>query len=230
MKTHGRLQASVTVETALILPIVFGVMFAVLFLILVMFQNTVQVAVLDNDALQGANIATNPYVARQSAGYIALPVHDSFGFIGSGSNYLYKDGLSVYNLNLKADTVIMDQVISAIRDNLNNELQGFYILKQDVNTDITGISKGSVIVGGLMDTPANPILGAPGGSGAGVFGSPDRIKASGTAPVIDPSQFIRETDSKCAILTAYNTIWDSRMNQFLSEYLAGLFIKGTFES
>ena len=55
MKTHGKLKASITVETAFVLPIVLGALYAVLVIVFNMFQSASQLAVLNMNALYGVN-------------------------------------------------------------------------------------------------------------------------------------------------------------------------------
>jgi len=168
MKTHGEPKASITVETALVLPIILGAVFAVLFLIVVMFQNTVQLSLLNMYALRGANNFTT------------------------------------------ADKLLNDINTNKIA----------FLAQGSSSGDIYPNISSSFIISSHMKMPYNNFLGSLGQGGS--------ITSDGVAPIIRPSQYIRETDSKSAILTAYAdpTIWDNRMNQFMSRYLTYLFSKG----
>jgi len=82
--------------------------------------------------------------------------------------------------------------------------------------------------------PSGPTVGAAdiwlanSSSPFSIFGAGSKVSMSSTAPVIKPGQYIRETDSKCAFLTAYlTTAGDVPLSQFISTYLSDLFTKGT---
>jgi len=223
MKTHGKLKASITIETALILPIILGVVFTVLFLVVVMFQNTVLMALMDMDAARGVNLATDTYLYQDSfmTDWL-LPSHDKFGYItGNSINAVSKNGLYIYNLTQNQPGILN---LAATQMAMGDYDINFQLLKQNnlMDADVSLNTGGSVISGAKILSPHNAL--------SGVFGGAGSIKVYGVASRIDPSQYIRETDSKCAILKAYTTVWDSRMNDFLSNYLADLFTKGTFSS
>jgi len=222
MKTHGKLKASITVETALVLPIVLGAVFAVLFLVLVMYQNSVQLSLLNRNALQGANLAADAYTREDLSGNLIIAAtRNQYGYITDPAHNYYKDYESIYSLvNIKSESPsILNSINNSIYFKTNSDLTNSHILEQSADADVSLDSGGSVIVKGNMKMPNIALFGA--------LGTGASVGASGVASVINPSQYIRETDSKCALLAAYTTIWDGGMDQFLSDYLTELFKKGT---
>jgi len=213
MKTHGRLKASITVETALVLPIVFGGMFAVLFFVYIMFQSTVTTAIVDADALRSVNYS-DPDNIRDGSGN---PLSISF-----------LDGKSLYNINRDTQSqgnfyrmYNVLQMASMIIKNLKMIHPGgpMYPPYDDPQNG------GSAYVEDLYTPSQASLIGRLQGS--------NEIKTVGTAPLIYPSRYIRETDSKSALFTAYITIsdetWTPQLFQFVSAYLATLFTEGTIE-
>ena len=145
MNTHGKLKASITVETAFVLPIVFGALFAVLVIVLNMFQNAAQLAILNMNALYGANLL-------QEAPNTDFEVQ--------------------------------------IKTNTQSNLDLIQMLKLDADSVTVDFS--SVIIRGKMTTPDASVIGIP----------KQVLQTSGIAAIVNPSQYIRETDGKCAILSA----------------------------
>ena len=217
MKTHGKLKASITVETALVLPIVFAAMFAVLFLVLLMFQNTIQTAILNMDALHGVNFLTGPYAYVDSGNVYVKGIRDKNGYIIKPSDNISKNSLSIYNLY--GDRYVNEKRRSLIEENVDSDLNkvGFLTLnRESISTEMIS----SVMIRANLTSNQNAILGRD-----------FNIQTSGIASKINPSRYIRETDSKCAILTTRltkPTEWGSGLETFLAEYLADLFTKGTF--
>ncbi|MDR2648897.1 MAG: pilus assembly protein [Clostridiales bacterium] len=192
MKTYGGLKASITVETALVLPIVFSAMFAVLFIVLVMYQSAAQLAVMNLNAQHIANDLSE--TAKDKAG-----VYD----LQNNPVYVRKKFINDNNL----------------LDSVNEVLDRIHILK--LTADSLSADLGvSVIIRGKLT--ASTFFGI----------NAVTVNSRGIASIINPSQYIRETDGKCAILTTRlaNTdfIWDDDLKIFLSAYTADLFTKGTF--
>ncbi|MDR1558176.1 MAG: hypothetical protein LBS84_00510 [Clostridiales bacterium] len=195
MKTHGGLKASITVETALALPIVFSAMFAVLFIVLVMYQSSIQLTVMN---LNAENIAGD--------------IADIKEYTDSSVIYDLRDNTVYGRVNYISDNHLLDSV--------NEVLERINIFK--LSADSISVDLGtSVMIRGELTTETFLDINAL------------TVNSSGIASVINPSQYIRETDGKCAILTARTTdspnfVWDNELDTFLSAYIADLFTKGTF--
>jgi hypothetical protein len=234
MKTHGGLKASITVETALVLPIVFGAMFAVLFLVLIMYQNTAQLALMNMNAQYAANYGPGAFTGYAgSSAQLNLP-RDKYGFI-TKKEYLIKNGGDIYNLHYSSgygdpNVLLSDRILTDTRAGLNV----ISLFKAEVHS--AGMKLGtSIIIRGKLILNKIPFVPLPADAA--------EINTSGIASYINPSQYIRETDGKCAALAARTTdtsadpalnppdfVWDSQLDAFLSVYLAELFTEGTFNS
>ena len=151
MKIHGKYKASITVETAFVLPVVLGALFVVLVIVLNMFQNATQLAVLNMNALYGANLLRDTHI-----------------------------------------TDLEQKIITNTQSNLDI----IQILKLDAESVATDSS--SLIIRGKMTT-----------LDASAIGIPKQVwQTSGIASIINPSQYIRETDGKYATLIAGTAVWD----------------------
>ena len=238
MKSYGKLKASYTVETALVLPIVFGILFALLLLILIMFQTASQLAIMNMYALYGTNHVTGPYAYMEfsrdsntgdyltdAAGnrisyFLVKGLRDKNGYIINPSDNVLKNGITIYNILSEVRVRDLIGFEYEIKASVQNSLNIIQMLKLSADSVTTEFGASVMIRGKLLSQSS--LLGHN-ASGA-------TIQTSGVASIISPSKYIRETDSKCAMLTARTTVWDDHLDWFLSVYLADLFTKGTFNA
>jgi len=222
MHAHGKLKASYTVEMALVLPIVFGIMFAVLFLILIMFQSAAQLAIINMYALYGTNYVTGPYsyIEDGAADPLIKGRRDKYGYIIEPLDNILKNGLSIYNIynDIYVGNYIENTLEPELKTAVQNNLKIIQILRLEADS-VTTKHGASVMIRGRMTARSRLLSQTANGAS---------IQTSGVASIISPSKYIRETDSKSAILTAWTTNWDDQLDEFLSVYLADLFTKGTF--
>jgi len=225
MKLHGKLKASITVETALVLPIVLFAMFAVLFITFVFLQDTITEAVLNMTALRWTNVFYANQGPRSKDGYLT-------------GDITAESGLNEYNIKGFPGTYgVMPANIAIWKftDDVSNTLSKVHILstnKFDYTMDCYPRVEADIYNYADPYAPSGPFVALVDGwltnnsSPFRLLGN-NTIYISGTSPVIKPGQYIRETDSKCAVLTASITVWNDPLNQFISSYLADLFTKGT---
>jgi len=221
MNIQGKLKASVTVETAMVLPIVLAFMFALLFLILVMYQNAIQLAVMNMNAQYGVNYYTKAFrdVNPATLNFTLKNMRDRFGYLITPDD-LSMNCYKIYDINNWRDLKPYAEadIVTKAQEGLNQ----VKMLDLQANSSTIGLGS-SVIIRGKVKGKINVFFTT----------IEPEIGAVGTAAIINPFRYIRQTDSYSAILTAYTTpdatnVHFADFNDFFAKYLTELFRKGTF--
>ena len=223
MTKHNKFKASLTVEAALVFPIVFFSLIGVLLIIVIMFQNTIQMTILNARALSAAN-SYSGFFYRDDHGFLV----DEYGDEVS-PNSLRRTARSIFNLNNPEDVRnridINDTILNKAQGNL--DAADVLVFEREAFAVTTEYGN-SVIIRARLTSFQNRLVGLEGDSFS--------VLQTAVAPVINPSQYIRQTDAMSALLYMRTSAsYDRHRNHqhlslsiFLQEFYHDLFTRGTF--
>jgi len=223
MTKHNKLKASLTVEAAFVLPFVFLNLIGVLVLIVIMFQNTIQMSILNARALSAAN-SYSGFFYRNDRGFLVDEHGDDIHPYD-----LLRTARSIYNLDNPDDTRNLDNMNERIQIAAQGNLDTAEVLVFDREAFAVTTEYGnSVIIRARLTTFQNRLIGLDGDSFS--------LFQTAIAPVINPSQYIRQTDAVTAMLAVrtsayYEVYWghpNMSLRNFLEDFYLDLFEIGTY--
>jgi len=233
MTKHHKLKASLTIETAMVLPIIFFTMVGILIMIVLMFQSTIQMTILNARALSAANSFSRMYLEPGHSTVRGLRNDHGFLVDEHGSSVspdlLRRSARSIYNLNNHEDVRNLINMNDVIKSQAQGNLDTAEVLAFDREAFAVTTEYGnSVIIRARLTTFRNRLLGFEGDSYS--------LLQTAVAPFINPSQYIRQTDAKSALLAVrtsvyYENYWtrlDMSLEYFLADFYRDLFTRGTF--
>ena len=231
MTKHYKLKASLTVESAMVLPIIFFIMIGILIMIVLMFQSTIQMTILNARALSAANSFSHIYMEQSTV----RGLRNDHGFLVDehGSDItpdaLRRSAHSIYNLNNHEEVRNLMNINDVIRSQAQGNLDTAEVLVFDREAFAVTTEYGnSVIIRARLTTFQNRLIGLEGDSYS--------LLQTAVAPFINPSQYIRQTDAKSALLAVrtsvyYDSYWahlELSLRDFLTDFYHDLFTRGTF--
>ena len=232
MTKHNKLKASLTVETALVLPFVLFNLFGLLIIIVIMFQNTIQMTILNARALSSANSFSALFLEPGQT--TVRGIRNDHGFlVDEYDNYASPDSLrrsaqSIYNLNNRVNVRNQLNVDAVILNRAQGSLDTEVLVFDREAFAVTTEYGNSVIIRARLTSFQNRLMGLDGDSFS--------LLQTAVAPFISPSQYIRQTDAMIAMLAVrtsvyYENYWEhphQPLEIFLNEFYLDLFVGGTF--